>query len=805
MIKITSSIFSLLAGLQVSRAFDYNITATGGLSLFDIKSGIDEVLALFTNEVVTVSVIDIKWGPRDISVNSSSDVTYMTYVDENLAAVGSVDLSDVGRALPTSVSAGNIKVSSGGRHTIKVILTVDSDKIETEFTYQAFKSGASLIPLIVVLILALTTRQVEISLGLSIAVGACMVTGSIIDGFKSTLDTYMLGALADINHGYVYLFSLFLSGMVAMLEKSGGLNGFTKDISKFAHNPWTGQMAAYLSGCFIFFDDYASALLVGQSMAPLLDILHTSREKLAFIVDATSAPVASLTPISSWVGFEVGLIQTEINRIIKLEGTDQLSIQTSGLAVFLQSIRYRYYPIFMMILIPTLITLKRDFGPMLIAERKTQVYKRMDGGNGHGRTAEVGVHSNSPEKDTPLKSWNMFIPVFLLVFLIIWMLTTTGDDGSGDQSFIEKLQASDSYSSLLWGTMGAALCSYAFYMIQFKKDGEVVLPTPTVVWIYLNKVFRGRIHNELNEELAVPLMTTYEAMEAFLFGMGRIFPALIVLTLAWASGAIMTAVGTDRLFSSWIVDSGLPPEFLPTMSFVISLFMAMATGTSWGTMSIVFPLLLVPTWIASKGDALIFYATVAGVLSGSVAGDHASPISDTTVLSALSTNCDLLRHVVTQTPYSVFCVIISVLIGTLPVGYDIWPNFVSILLGIVLILIFAILVCKPIIAKNGKFDIFVELYIYSKGESCELHVLRNDTMAAWEFENNNGPAVFSKTSMGKYEGGKVLSNEDDDMEVSAILIGKSPEEGPDDFKFGDNDEGMSSFEKVYNEVVPVKV
>ena len=802
MIKITSLIIPL-AGLQASRAFDYNITATGGLSLFDVKSGIDEVLTLFTNEVVTVSVIDIEWGPRTFPANSSNNASYMTYIDGKLAVVGSVDLSDVGRELPTSVSAGDIKVSSGGSHTIKVVLAIDSDEIETEFTYQAFKPGASLVPLIVVLVLALTTRQVEISLGLAIAVGACMVTGSIIDGFKSTLDTYVLGALSDINHGYVYLFSLFLSGMVAMLERSGGLNGFTKDISKFAHSPWTGQMAAYLSGCFIFFDDYASSLLVGQSMAPLVDILHTSREKLAFIVDATSAPVASLTPISSWVGFEVGLIQTEIDRIIKLEGTDQLSIQSSGLAVFLQSIRYRYYPIFMMILIPTLIALKRDFGPMLIAERKTQVYKRMDGGDGHGRAAGVGIDSNSPEKDTPLKSWNMFIPVFLLIFLIIWMLTTTGDDGSGDQSFIEKLQSADSYSSLLWGTMGAALCSYAFYMIQFKKDGEIVFPTPMVVWIYLNKVFRCRSHSELNDEPAVPLMTMYEAMEAFLFGMGRIFPALIVLTLAWASGAIMTAVGTDRLFSSWIVDSGLPPEFLPTMSFVISLFMAMATGTSWGTMSIVFPLLLVPTWVASKGDALIFYATVAGVLSGSVAGDHASPISDTTVLSALSTNCDLLKHVVTQTPYSVFCVIISVLIGTLPVGYDVWPNFVCILFGVALIILFALLVCKPIIAKNGKFDIFVELYIYSKGESCELNILRNDTIAAWEYENNNGPAVLSKASAGNYDAGKVLSH-DDDMEVSATLIGKSPEEGPDDFQFGDNDGGMSSFEKVYNEVESVK-
>lgn len=148
---------------------------------------------------------------------------------------------------------------------------------------------------------------------------------------------------------------------------------------------------------------------------------------------------------------------------------------------FLQSIRYRYYPIFMLILIPTLILLKRDYGPMLIAERKTKVYTRIDGEDGHGRSARLGTHANAPKKDTPLKSWNMILPILLLVFFILWILTTTGDDVSGTQSWIDKLEGSDSYSALLWGTMAATLVSYLFYMIQFKRDGELVLPSPLII------------------------------------------------------------------------------------------------------------------------------------------------------------------------------------------------------------------------------------------------------------------------------------------------------------------------------------
>ena len=249
-----------------------------------------------------------------------------------------------------------------------------------------------------------------------IFVGACMVAGNISDGFKGSVEVYILEALADKWHAYVFLFTFFLSGLVAMMERSGGMIGLTKQMAKYAKTARSAQVAAFVVGILVFFDDYASVLLAGQSMRLLIDSLFVSREKLAFFVDATAAPVASISPVSSWVGFEASLIQAEIDRIIDIVGTDDIGIKTSGFAVFLESIKYRYYPILMLLFIMVLIYAQRDFGPMLIAERKTQVYKRTDGGEGSssGSSAAFG-EKNKPRDDQPLHSWNMFIPLILLV------------------------------------------------------------------------------------------------------------------------------------------------------------------------------------------------------------------------------------------------------------------------------------------------------------------------------------------------------------------------------------------------------
>jgi len=518
----------------------------------------------------------------------------------------------------------------------------------------------------------------------------------------------------------------------------------------YAKSPRLGQLACLSVGILVFFDDYANCLLAGKTLRPLLDTLFVSREKLSFIVDATAAPIASISPVSSWVGFEIGLIQDEIDRIIELMGTDDIGIKTEGMAVFLQTIKYRYYPIFMLFLMVALISTQRDFSTMLIAERKTQVYKRTDGGESasekkSGDGGDFGG-DNDPRKDTPHASWNMLIPVAILLFFIFFLLIRSGDDGSGEQTIFEKIESSDSYVALLWGTFATAIVTGMFYMIQIVRDNDFIFPDGSAIWEALT-TSKKTIEDSSRARF---LMGVGDNIEAFLVGFSRVFPALIVLVLAWACGSVMVHVGADRLFAKWIL-GGIAPESLPTLSFLISLFMALATGTSWGTMTILFPLLLVPTYIASDGDETIFYAVTAGILSGSVAGDHMSPISDTTVLSSLACDCELLPHVGTQAPYVFVVTLISVVLGTLPIGYVGWPSIIGVLLGLGLIGAFTFFVCKPIVSETGKFDLLTELYMMAT-KSEELMTLQADTIKAYNGETveaPEAPAVAEKAAPGE--------------------------------------------------------
>jgi hypothetical protein len=186
--------------------------------------------------------------------------------------------------------------------------------------------------------------------------------------------------------------------------------------------------------------------------------------------------------------------------------------------------------------------------------------------------------------------------------------------------------------------------------------------------------------------------------------------------------------------------------------------MALATGTSWGTMSILFPLIMVPTWVASNGDATIFYATTAGVLSGSVAGDHISPISDTTVLSALACDCKLLNHVATQAPYAVACILVSIFLGTIPIGYDAWPNMIGIVIGCGVLFCFVYFLCVPVISATGRFDILTELYMRFKPDS-PLHGVKADTIKVF-----NGDDIDTSEANGdeSAEPAKLLADSDED-------------------------------------------
>lgn len=709
-----------------------------GAVLLEDSSLSFDFLTIFTDIENNLN-LDLIWeDPTDFATTDSMELLLTVNGEASTIPIS----LETETELPSS-PAVTFMTDKGGRTTVDVEILINGESVGTvEGSIISYGEGASLVPLIIVLILGFTTQMVELSLGVGIFIGACMISGNVQDGFTSTIEGYILNSLADVGHGYVYLFTAFLGGFVALIERSGGFGGFADLMGKFATNARVGQFVTYVSGGIIFFDDYANCLVVGGSLKPILDKLNVSREKLAFIVDATAAPIASLVPLSSWIGFEIGLINDELDKIRDgLADGEELYVGSNGITVFLDSLKYRYYSIFMLLFIPMLILLQRDFGPMLVAERKCKIYDRTDGGDGKGnKIAELSTGSK-PEPNTPKRWWNFFVPVFFLIFFIFYILIDYGDDGSGTQTTREKVENSDSWVALLWGTMAAALVSVLFFFLQFKKGGDLTFPTFNSLSLFCG--FRGN-PEETEDSAPAPLLTVKEATDTFVTGQIKMVPALIVLTLAWAVGAVMTDVGADRLFARWILDSGLNPGALPTISFLIATLLAISTGTSWGTMGILFPLIAGPTYIAAAGDARIFNATVSSILAGAIMGDHVSPISDTTILTCIACDCGLMEHVKTQMPYAGLVALWSVLVGTIPIGYNPgYPNALGIVLGMIFLFISIYFLGAPIVTESGKFDIGTELYLKIV-PNAELAKIKEDTAACYKADAPEPKAVGDK-------------------------------------------------------------
>mmetsp|Transcript_12454 Transcript_12454/g.21401 ORF Transcript_12454/g.21401 Transcript_12454/m.21401 type:complete len:772 (-) Transcript_12454:439-2754(-) len=690
-----------------------------------------EYTTMFTNEAFAVTGT-VSWTSSD-SVYTGGILYCMLTINDEVIGTQEINLTSA-RELETSCEFDDNYVTSTGAVSAEMVISFDStfsDNTTSSGSVSArvIQPGASLVPLIMTLFFAIALQKVEIALYLGVFIGSCMVYGNLMDGFWNSIATYLLGAVTDSDHQYVIVFSLFLSGLVTMMQRTGGAQGLTDILVKFARNARWAQIIAFSSGLLIFFDDYTNSLVIGNTMRPILDNF-VSREKTAWITDATSAPIASISPISSWVGFEVSLIQTELDNIIADNGgVAPDGLPTSAYAVFLQTIGYRYYPIFLIVFQVGMALMQRDFGPMLIAERKIFITGRTDGGDGAFKGADGLQSIVTVRPGTPIRAYNMLIPVAILILLVFWILVSTGRSSSDEgASFLDVIQNSDSYSALLIGTAGTAVCSMVLYMAQFVKDGRVVIPNkeafinllPTPCAKKLSRNFEAeRVGAKDSEEETYfnvdyprPLLGPVESFQTFLKGLINLFPAILVLILAWTIGGIMTEVGCDRLFARAIESDNFNVGMLPTLTFVIAAFMSVAMGSSWSTMSVMFPLVTAPAWQASEGDLNIFYGTMAAVLAGSVTGDHSSPISDTTVLSALAAKCELTAHVKTQAPYAFTVAIVCIFCGTLPVGTGGYSTGAGVAVGIIVTLIVGFLLGAPVRdSPSGRFDIMTELYM----------------------------------------------------------------------------------------------
>ena len=496
----------------------------------------------------------------------------------------------------------------------------------------------SVLPPVLAIGLALATRQVVVALLLGVWVGALIVEGNPFTAFLRVGDRYLVDALADRSHAAIVVFSTVLGGMVGVLSRSGATEGVVHWLTGKVRGRRGGMGATAAMGTLVFFDDYANTLLVGATMRPLTDRLRISREKLSYLVDSTAAPVTTVAVISTWVGFEVGLIQDAMARL----GADQ-----AAYTFFLRSIPYSFYPLLTLAFVYMVAVTGRDFGPMLRAEeRALQRGQLLRPGARPASDVDELEQQQTPDLPPahPLLAGAPILAVILTTALGIWFggRAAALDAGHAAPTLRQILNSADSFAVLTWAAL----------------TGAVTAVTLVV---------------------ATRRLSLVDALEGFVQGARAMVIAVMILMLAWAMSSVCDGLGT----APWLVEVSkqvLSARVLPTVVFVLAAAVSFATGTSWGTMAILMPLvyplgleLPAAAGLAAPLAEGIHLAAVSAVLAGAVFGDHCSPISDTTILSSLATGADHVDHVRTQLPYAMTVGLPALLLGYLPVGWGLSP------------------------------------------------------------------------------------------------------------------------------------
>lgn len=514
-----------------------------------------------------------------------------------------------------------------------------------EFTIRAVPGWLTILPPIIAIVMALIFRQVIIALFAGVWLGAFIVNDyNPVRGFFYVIDHYTIDSLAGnsgADHVAISIFTLMLGGMVGVFSRIGGTGGIVDQISKIATTARRGQLATWLMGICIFFDDYTNTLIVGNTMRPITDRLRISREKLAYIVDSTAAPVAVIAIITSWVGFEISLIK---------DAFDAAGIDRNPFTTFVASIQYSFYPILTLVFGLLIASTTRDFGPMLRAEKRARTKRQVLSEKAmplSSLDADIALAS-----DAPRRWYNAVIPIAVVVLgafvgLVITGRTSLVESGVATFSLMDTIRESNAFDALLWSSLVGC-----------------------VVAIGLG----------LGQRLA----SLADIMTAWGAGVKSMVPAFVILILAWSIGAVCTDLHTaDYLITQ--VSGLLNPQLLPMIIFLIAAAVSFSTGTSWGTMTILTPIaipLVVKVsalhGLADGGAEAVLLSGIAAIMAGSVFGDHCSPISDTTIMSSMASGSDHIDHVRTQLPYALVVAAVAIVLGYLPVGFNV-PSIVALL------------------------------------------------------------------------------------------------------------------------------
>ena len=484
-----------------------------------------------------------------------------------------------------------------------------------------------LVPPVVAIALALITKEVYSSLFVGILVGALLYSefsfeGTVVHIFQGGI----ISVLSDSYNVGILVFLVILGAMVCLMNRAGGSAAFGRWASEHIKSRAGAQLATIALGVLIFIDDYFNCLTVGSVMRPVTDKHNISRAKLAYLIDATAAPVCIIAPISSWAAAVTGFV----------EGED-------GFSIFVQAIPYNFYAILTIVMMVGMVLLKTEFGSMKVHEAnavKGDIY-----------TTENRPYANSSEEVIGRKGTviDLVIPILsLIVCCVIGMIYTGGFfDGVG---FVEAFSNSDASVGLVLGSFFGLVITIVLYMVR-------------------------------------KVLSFSDCMACIPEGFKAMVPAIMILTFAWTLKAMTDSLGAAVFVASGVEKfAGGLMNFLPAIIFLIGCFLAFATGTSWGTFGILIPIVVA---IFANTNHELMIISISACMAGAVCGDHCSPISDTTIMASAGSQCDHVNHVSTQLPYAMTAAAVSfvtyIVAGFVQSAWIALPIGIVLMLGTILV------------------------------------------------------------------------------------------------------------------------
>ena len=502
----------------------------------------------------------------------------------------------------------------------------------------------TLIPPLVAISLAFITKNVIVSLVIGIMSGGFILNISGNNPFMALFYSFLdliqraVNSLADPWNAGIILQVLAIGGVINLVGKMGGAKAIAEALSKRAKSAKSAQIITWVAGLLVFFDDYANSLIIGPMMRPVTDKMKISRERLAFIIDATAAPVAGIAIISTWIGLEVGLIGSAF---------DSIGVETNAFGVFLNTIPFRFYNILILGFIVITALLLKDFGPM----RKAEIECRRGGLNlssNEDVNKELSKHDElEPLPGVKLSVWNAIIPIGALILGALFAFYYSG------------------YTAIMGGEDSAVIQLMQNSPASFDAIKEAFSNADASVALFQSAFFAGLVAIIMG--VAKKIFTLSEALDIWVDGMKTLIITGVILICAWSLSSVIKELGTAKYLIQ-LLSGSLPPFILPSLIFVLGAIISFATGTSYGTMGILMPLAIPLAYSINPDMSYVIVATSA-VLKGAIFGDHCSPISDTTILSSMGAGCNHIDHVRTQMPYAIFVAVITIVFGYIPAGF----------------------------------------------------------------------------------------------------------------------------------------